>query len=105
MIKLNVEFQGYEITIFDNAIYSTVLIQELIKESEMTDDTQVRYWIGRKHSVEDLFHKPLAERTELEETLIRFFDNKVFPMYDLLPQEFNLTDYEFLDEDTTEFPE
>jgi hypothetical protein len=99
MIRFSADFQGYEITIFDNNLYSTVLIQEPVSESEMDDETQVRYWIGRKESVEALHQKSIELRSEMEEVLVRFFEARLIPIDELLPQEFNLGDYEFLDEE------
>jgi hypothetical protein len=98
MIRLNVTYRDYEITVFDNTMYSTVLIQEPLPEP-IQEDSVPNFWIGRKHQVEALFDKPLNERSEMEEVLCCFFADKIVHMNDLLPQEFNLSDYEFLDEE------
>lgn len=98
MIRLNVTYRDYEITVFDNLLYSTVLIQEQLPEP-ISEESVPTYWIGRKQHVELLLEKPIQDRSEIEEVLCCFFQDKIVQLNDLLPQEFNLSDYEFLDED------
>lgn len=99
MIRLNITYREHEITVFDNLLYSTVLIQEPLQEP-IDEDSVPRYWIGRKQCVQKLMEKPIEERSELEEILCCFFQEKIVPIDDILCEEFNLADYEFLDEET-----